>query len=77
MKFSLSDDQLEWARSRVASGEFGSIDEYVAALVQQEKDEAEKLEWLRAAIEKGRKSGISERSLQDIFEDFKKRRDAA
>lgn len=77
MSISLKDGQLDWAQSRVASGEFARVEDYVIALIEQDREDEDKLAQLREAIEHGRQSGLSERSLQDIHDGFLNRRDAA
>lgn len=77
MNLSLKGKKLDWARSRVQSGEFASLDEYVAALIEHDRENEARLERLREAVAHGRESGLSERSLQDIHEGFLKRCDAA
>lgn len=55
----------------------GVSDVREAYLAQPELNDDAKLEQLRAAINKGRASGVSGRSLQDIYDDFVIRHNAA
>ena len=55
----------------------GVSDVREAYAAQPELDDDAKLEQLRAAINKGRASGVSARSLQDIYDDFVIRHNAA
>lgn len=67
MNISLPDKLKEWIEGRVADGSFASSSDYVRDLVRQDQREAARLEHLRAEIAKGRASGISARSIEDII----------
>lgn len=67
MNISIPDKLKEWIEGRVADGSFASSSDYVRDLVRQDQREREKLEWLRAEIERGRASGISSRSIEDMI----------
>lgn len=79
--------ELAWLQAEVGDGLEPAYDPVDAGQAVREIPEgysaepqrthAERLERLRAEIEKGRASGVSKRSLQDIYEDYMKRRDAA
>jgi antitoxin ParD1/3/4 len=67
INISIPDKLKEWIEGRVADGSFASSSDYVRDLVRQDQRERQKLEWLRAEIERGRASGISSRSIEDII----------
>lgn len=56
----LGEPFIEFARRKVASGEFGSTSEVVREAMRQYMHEEEKLEALRAAIQEGIDSGTPE-----------------
>lgn len=58
---SLPDDLTAWAERQVADGQYESVGAYVADLIARDLEHAEKLAALRAAIEHGLASGVSER----------------
>ena len=60
----------EHMRQRVASGHFTSEGDYLQRLVAIDR---ERVEAMNAAIQEGLDSGISERSIDEIFEDAKRR----
>ena len=66
MNISIPDKLKAWVESRVADGSYASSSDYLRDLVRQDQRERVRLEWLRAEIQAGRDSGISDRSLQDI-----------
>lgn len=71
MNISLPDRLKEWAQSRVAEGRYASASDYVRDLVRRDQEEAEKLAWLQAEIDKGRASGIDSRTPEQIFSDIR------
>jgi antitoxin ParD1/3/4 len=70
-------EELEWLNAQVAGGRAESVDALIVELLQQAKDEEAELELLKEAIDKGRASGLSTRTLQQIYDDFMMRRNAA
>jgi antitoxin ParD1/3/4 len=80
MNISIPEKLKAYVESRVADGDYASSSDYLRDLVRQEQRYREQLERLRAEIQAGYDSGISERSLDDIIEDTRKKyqqRDAA
>lgn len=57
----------EWIKARIASGEYASDSEYVRDLIRKDQRENAKFTALKAAIDEGLSSGISERSVKDIM----------
>ncbi|SIT65698.1 antitoxin ParD1/3/4 [Ectothiorhodosinus mongolicus] len=66
----LTDTQDAWIRAQVASGGYTNDSEYVRHLIRQEQ---EKLSLLRAAIDDGLASGVSSRSLDEIWHEVESR----
>lgn len=77
MNVSIEDDLLAWAEQRVAAGEFASANDYMVDLIRRDQERSERLNWLRAEVEKGFSSGVSTRSLQDILAAYRGERAAA
>jgi antitoxin ParD1/3/4 len=73
MNISLPDGLKSWIEARVAEGRYSSSSDYVRDLVRREQEAEEKLRILRAAIEEGLASGISDRTIEDIIADRRKR----
>lgn len=76
MNISIPETLKAWAEARVAEGRYSSTSDYVRDLVRRDQDEAEKIARLQAAIDEGRASGISERTIQDIIAETRALRDA-
>lgn len=78
MTISLPEKMKEWVEDQLESGYFASSSDYVRDLIRRdrEKREAERdkevrMEELRRIIDEGMASGISNRSLDDIFAEAK------
>lgn len=73
MNISIPDKLKGWAEQRVAEGRYSSTSDYVRDLVRRDQENEEKLRRLQAAIDEGRASGISKRTIEDIIADSRKR----
>jgi len=73
MNVSIPDKLKGWAESRVAEGRYSSTSDYVRDLVRRDQEREEKLRALRAAIDEGLASGVSERTIEDIIADRRQR----
>ena len=65
MNVSIPDQLKGWAERRVAEGRYSSTSDYIRDLVRRDQEREERLRALRAAIDEGRASGVSDR---DPFE---------
>jgi len=73
MNVQLPDDLQRWTDARAVEGGFDSGSDYVRDLVRRDRDYAQKLAALQAAIDEGLASGVSERTIEDIIADRRKR----
>ncbi len=69
----VTNQQDEWIKSRIATGHYGSDSEVVRDLIRREQTRNDALEALRAALIEGEQSGISDKTPQEIFEEAKAR----
>ena len=60
-----------WAEARVAEGRYSSTSDYIRDLVRRDQEREEKLQRLRAAIDEGRASGVSERDPFEYLEELR------
>lgn len=61
----IPDDLGEWVEAQAAEAQLDGVGAYVASLLRREREDAEKLAQLQAAIDEGLASPVSER---DPFE---------
>jgi antitoxin ParD1/3/4 len=67
MNISLPDRLKSWADARVAEGRYSSTSDYVRDLMRRDRDRAEAIARLQAAIDAGRASPPSDRTIEDII----------
>lgn len=67
----LPDDLQSWADARAVEGGFSSTGDYICDLVRRDREDAEKLAALQAAIDAGRASGVSERDPFDYLDELR------
>lgn len=67
MNISLPDKLKSWAEARVAEGRYSSTSDYVRDLMRRDQDTSEALARLQAAIDEGRASPPSDRTIDDII----------
>ena len=60
----LTDKQDEWIKSQIANGDYTNDSEYFRDLIRREQD---KFLTLKAAVEKGMASGVSSRTVDEIW----------
>ena len=73
MNVSIPEKLKGWAEQRVAEGRYSSTSDYIRDLVRRDQENEEKVRRLQAAIDEGRASGLSKRTIDDIISDNRKR----
>ena len=73
MNISIPDKLKAWVESRVADGSYTSSSDYLRDLVRQDQRERNRLDWLRAEIQSGRDSGISDVDPFEQIEELRQR----
>jgi antitoxin ParD1/3/4 len=71
LNIAIPEDEIGWAQSRVAAGEYASIDAYFSQLTKRDRAETEETAWLQGEIDKGLASGIDPREPAQIFSDIR------
>lgn len=63
----LSDNQDAWIKAQIARGAFTNDCEYIRDLLRRDQEGQNKLSDLKQAIAEGLESGVSDRSLDQIW----------
>ena len=71
MNVLLPDDLQHWTDARAAEGGFDSGGDYVRDLLRRDREYAEKLAILQAAIDEGLASGVSDRDPFEYLEELR------
>ena len=70
MTVSLPDPMKDWIEAQIRQGEYASASDYVRDLVRRDRARREQeltLDELRRKLAMSRESGVSERTIDDIF----------
>ena len=69
----LTDKQEAWIKAQIADGGFTNESEYLRDLIRRDQEQREKLFALKAALQDGLDSGLSDRTVTDIWEEAEQR----
>ena len=73
MNVSLPDPMKDWVETRIASGQYSSASDYVRDLIRHDQRYQDELQSLRKALMEGEASGVSKRTIDEIWSDVKSR----
>lgn len=71
LSISLTKQNDEWLKGQVEEEEFNSKSEAINHLIKQERSREEYYEFVRMKIEKGEKSGFSNKTKDELLAEFK------
>ena len=69
----LTDQQDQWIKAQIAAGEYTNDSEYIRDLVRRDQEQNAKFKALKQAIQEGLDSGVSDKTVGDIWEEAEKR----
>lgn len=72
----VTDRQEQWIRAQVASGDYGSDSEYFRTLIRQDQERNDAFRALKKAVQEGAESGISDRTVKEIWAEAEQRYEA-
>ena len=73
MNVSLPDAMKDWVETQAASGRYANASDYVRDLIRWDQEKTEKIARLKALIDEGRESGPSNMTLDEIFDEARRR----
>jgi antitoxin ParD1/3/4 len=73
MNISLPNTMRDWVQSQIEAGKYSSSSDYVRDLIRQDQAKREQQQILQQAITDGLKSGVSDRSMDELLEDARSR----
>ena len=71
MNISLPDQMKKWVEAQSADGRYSNSSDYVRDLIRREQIRAEKIANMQRLVDEGRASGISDKTVDHIFEEAK------
>ena len=69
----VSEDLGRWAEQEAANAGHRGVDDLVRDLLDRERERRRKIANMQRLVDEGRASGISTRTVEEIFEDAKRR----
>lgn len=72
----VTDRQEQWIRAQVASGDYGSDSEYFRTLIRQDQERNATFRTLQEAVQEGVESGVSDRTVKEIWAEAEQRYEA-
>jgi len=69
----LTDQQDQWIKAQIEGGDFTNDSEYIRDLVRRDQEQNAKFRALKAAIQEGLDSGVSNKTVGDIWEEAETR----
>lgn len=73
MNISLPDQMKAWVEEQVASGRYANASDYIRDLVRRDQMRGDATARLQAEIDKGRQSGFTQKTPDQIFAETKRR----
>lgn len=67
MNLSVPDPMRDWVQTRIESGQYASLSEYVCDLIRRDQVQTDGRRALVAALLAGERSGVSKRRVPDIL----------
>ena len=75
MNVSVPERMKEWCEAQVREGRYSTTSDYVRDLIRRDQDSQTGVKALQAAIDDGLASGISRRTIDEIFAEARRRAD--
>jgi len=69
----VTDHQEKWIRAQVESGQYGNDSEYFRDLLRRDEEQNAKFQALKAAIQEGLYSGVSDKTVLDVWREAEER----
>lgn len=77
MNISLPDPMKDWVEDQVKTGHYSNASDYVRDLIRRDQDYQDQREALVQALIAGETSGVSKRTLEEIWREVKARHGVA
>jgi len=71
MNVSLPDLMRQWVESQIKTGHYSNASDYIRDLIRRDQEYKDKREALIQALAAGEKSGVSKRTIDEIWKDVK------
>ena len=69
----ITEQMDDWVKGRIKAGKYGNDSEYFRDLIRRDQNQQGSLDALRALLVEGEMSGISDRSITEIWDEAEER----
>jgi len=69
----VTDQQDQWIKAQIAAGDFTNDSEYIRDLIRRDQEHNAKFRALKAAVQEGLDSGVSEKTVPQIMTEVEAR----
>ena len=69
----VTEQQDQWIKAQIRAGEFTNDSEYIRDLIRRDQEQNWKNRALKAALQEGLNSGVSNRTVEDIWREAEER----
>ena len=69
----VTDHQEKWIKAQVESGQYGNDSEYFRDLLRRDEEQNAKFQALKAAIQEELDSGVSDKTVLDVWREAEER----
>ena len=73
MNVSLPDLMRKWVESQIKTGHYSNVSDYIRDLIREDQKQKDKREVLIQALVAGEKSGVSKRTIDEIWKGIKQK----
>ncbi|MGJ8628986.1 MAG: type II toxin-antitoxin system ParD family antitoxin [Sulfitobacter sp.] len=73
MNVSLPDGMKVWVEAQSQTGRYSNASDYVRDLIRRDQERTDKIAAMQKLVDEGLASGISDRSMDDIFKEARLR----
>ena len=73
MNVSLPDPMKEWVEAQSRTGRYSNASDYVRDLIRRDQERSGKIAHMQKLIDEGLASGISDKGMDEIFDDARTR----
>lgn len=65
----VTEPQDAWIKARIGAGEYTNDSEYIRDLIRQDQKRRDKIAAMQKLVDEGLVSGVSDRSIEQIFDE--------
>ena len=71
MNVSIPDPMRKWVEAQIKSGHYSNASDYIRDLIRRDQEYKDKYNALLKALKAGEKSGVSKRTIDEVWKEVK------